>query len=257
MRVPVPLIAITTSELRKPGSSEVATPAHSQEPGGRRDLALALAYPGAVSRGGGAPMIVPPFAHEDDVETILDRVDGVLLSGGPDIDPCLYGQGPHAELGPVDIGLDRFELGFVRRALERDLPLLGICRGAELMNVARGGTLIQHVEGHRQTEEARVPTHDVRIEEGSRLAEVIGETHVGVNTFHHQAVDALGGGVRAVAWSDDGLIEALELVGPEFAIGVQWHAEGMIDEAHHCALFAKFVAAANRYRSRAVRPRAA
>jgi putative glutamine amidotransferase len=255
--VALPLIAITTSELRKPGSSEVATPAHSQEPGGRRDLALALAYPGAVARGGGAPMIVPPFAHEDDVETILDRVDGVVISGGPDIHPCLYGQDEHPKLGPIDIGLDRFELGFVRRALERDLPLLGICRGAELLNVARGGTLLQHVDGHRQTEEARVATHDVRIEEGSRLADVLGETEVGVNTFHHQAVDKLGGGVRAVAWSEDGLVEAIELAGPEFAIGVQWHAEAMIDTPHHCALFAKFASAAARYRARVVRPRAA
>ena len=257
LQLAMPLIAVTTSELRVPGSSEVATPAHSQEPGGRRDLALALAYPGAVSRGGGAPLIVPPFAHEDDVEAILDRVDGVVISGGPDIDPCLYGQEPHPELGPTDIGLDRFELGFVRRALERDLPLLGICRGAELMNVARGGTLLQHIEGHRQTEEARVPTHDVRIEEGSRLAEVLGETKVGVNTFHHQSVDQLGGGVRPVAWSDDGVIEAIELDGLDFAIGVQWHAEGLIDESEQRALFAKLVGAAQRYRTRAMRPRAA
>jgi putative glutamine amidotransferase len=255
--VPIPLIAITTSELRKPGSSDVATPAHSHEPGGRRDLALALAYPGAVSRGGGAPMIVPPFAPESDVEAILDRVDGVVVSGGPDIHPCLYGQEEHPQLGPTDLGLDRFELGFVRRALERDLPLLGICRGAELLNVARGGTLIQHVDGHRQAEEARVPTHDVRIEEGSNLAGVLGSTQVAVNTFHHQAIDALGGGVRAVGWSDDGLVEAIELEGPDFAIGVQWHAEGLIDEPHHCALFATFASAAQRHRARAVRPRAA
>ena len=255
--MPQPLIAITTSELRKPGSKEVATPAHSHEPGGRRDLALALAYPGAVSTGGGTPVIVPPFAPEDDVETILDRVDGVVLSGGPDIHPCLYGQEEHPELGPTDIGLDRFELGFVRRALERDLPLLGICRGAELLNVARGGTLIQHVEGHRQTEEARVTTHDVRVEAGSRLAEVLGATEAAVNTYHHQAIDRLGGGVRAVAWSPDGLVEGIELSGVDFAIGVQWHAEGLIDEAEQARLFSRFADAAGRYRSRAVRPRAA
>ena len=255
--MPVPLVALSTSELRVPGSSEVATPAHSHEPGGRRDLALALAYPGAVSKGGGAPLIVPPFAPEKDVEAILDRVDGVVMSGGPDIHPCLYGQEETPELGPVDLGLDRFEIGFVRRALERDLPMLGICRGAELLNVARGGTLIQHVDGHRQTEEARVPTHDVRVEEGSRLAEVLSSTNVAVNSFHHQAIDALGGGVRAVGWSADGLVEAIELAGPDFAIGVQWHAEGLIDEPHHLALFARFVSAAQRYRANARAPRAA
>ncbi len=256
--MPVPLIAITTSELRKPGSSEVATPAHWQEPGGRRDLALALAYPGAVARGGGAPLIVPPFAAERDVDAILDRVDGVLVSGGPDIDPCLYGEEPHPELGPTDVGLDRFEIGFVRRALERDLPLLGICRGAEVLNVARGGSLVQHVEGHRQTEEGRIPTHDVRLEEGSRLAGILGTTRAAVNTFHHQAVDRLGGGVRAVAWADDGVVEAIELDGVDFAIGVQWHAEGLIDEPRQCALFSRFAAAAERFRaSRSARPRAA
>jgi putative glutamine amidotransferase len=254
--MPLPLIAITTSELRKPGSTEVATPAHSHEPGGRRDLALALAYPGAVSRGGGAPLIVPPFSPEDDVETILERVDGVVMSGGPDIHPCLYGAEEHPKLGPTDVGLDRFEIGFVRRALERDLPILGICRGAELLNVARGGTLLQHVDGHRQQEEARVATHDVDIEPESRLAEVLGTTRTGVNTYHHQAVDQLGGGVRAVAWAADGLVEAIELTGLDFAIGVQWHAEGLIDEPTQCALFRGFVAAAQRYRSRGV-PRAA
>ncbi|HEX8085074.1 MAG TPA: gamma-glutamyl-gamma-aminobutyrate hydrolase family protein [Solirubrobacteraceae bacterium] len=255
--MPTPLIAITTSELRKPGSSDVATPAHSQEPGGRRDLALALAYPGAVARGGGAPLIVPPFSSERDVETILDRVDGVMVAGGPDIDPCLYGKEPHPEQGPTDIGLDRFEIGLVRRALERDLPLLGICRGAEVLNVARGGTLLQHVTGHRQEEEGRIPTQHVRIEEGSRVAEIVGATELEVNTFHHQAVDVLGGGVRAVAWADDGIVEAIELAGPDFAIGVQWHAEGMIDERAQCSLFARFASAAQRYRSRAMRPRAA
>ena len=255
--MPVPLIAITTSELRKPGSSEVATPAHSHEPGGRRDLALALAYPGAVARGGGAPLVVPPFASERDVEAILDRVDGVVVAGGPDVDPCLYGAEPHPELGPTDVGLDRFEIGFVRRALERDLPILGICRGAEIMNVARGGTLLQHVEGHRQEEEARIATQEVTVEEGSRVAEVLGSTRITVNTFHHQAVEKLGGGVSAVAWADDGVVEAIELAGMDFAIGVQWHAEGLIDEQHQCSLFAKFAGAAQRYRSRAMRPRAA
>ncbi len=248
--MPVPLIAITTSELRKPGSSEVATPAHSHEPGGRRDLALALAYPGAVSKGGGAPLIVPPFAPERDVEEILDRVDGVVISGGPDIHPCLYGQEEHPELGPTDIGLDRFEIGFVRRALERELPLLGICRGAEVLNVARGGTLVQHIEGHRQKEEARITTHDVRIEPGSRLAEIVGAERAPVNTYHHQAVDALGAGLRAVAWAEDGVIEAIEMPGPGFVVGVQWHAEGLIDEQRQCALFSRFADAARSFGAR-------
>jgi gamma-glutamyl-gamma-aminobutyrate hydrolase PuuD len=185
-------------------------------------------------------VIVPPFAPENDVEAILERVDGVVLSGGPDIHPCLYGQEEHAELGPTDLGLDRFELCFVRRALERDLPLLGICRGAELLNVARGGTLIQHVEGHRQTEEARIPTHDVRVEEGSRLAEALSCTTAGVNSFHHQAVARLGRGLKPVAWSPDGVVEAVEATGRRFCVGVQWHPEEGVDHR----LFAAHVAAA-------------
>jgi putative glutamine amidotransferase len=255
--VPCPLIAITTSELRKPGSSEVATPAHAQEPGGRRDLALALAYPGAVSRGGAAPLIVPPFAPEDDVEAILDRVDGVVVSGGPDIDPRLYGQEPTAELGPIDVGLDRFEIGFVRRALERDLPVLGICRGAELLNVARGGTLVQHIEGHRQTEEARITTHGVRIAPGGRLHAILGTERTEVNTFHHQAVDVLGAGLTAVAWADDDVVEGIECTQADFVVGVQWHAEGLIDEPRQRALFSAFAAAAQRYRARAQQSHAA
>ena len=252
--MPPPLIGITTSELRIPG--EVTTPAHDHEPK-RHDLALNLAYPGAVSAAGGAPVVIPPFVPEDELESLLERVDGVVLSGGPDIHPSLYGQEEHEELGPTFPSLDRFELALVRRALERDLPLLGICRGAELLNVARGGTLVQHLPGHRQQEEGRVATHDVRVEEDSPLSRALGTTRTAVNTFHHQAVDELGGGVRAVAWADDGTVEGIELAGPEFAVGVQWHAEGLIDHDAQRSLFAAFVAAATRYRSKAKRPRAA
>jgi putative glutamine amidotransferase len=252
--VPAPLIGLTTSELRVPDA--VATPAHESEPR-RRDLALSLAYPGAVSLAAGAPVIVPPFLPESELEAILDRVDGVLVAGGPDIHPCMYGHADGGRLGPTDVPLDRFEIALVRRALERDLPVLGICRGAEVLNVARGGTLVQHIDGHRQSEEARVATHDVRVEEGSGLAAALGATRLAVNTFHHQAIDALGGGVRAVAWAGDGTVEGIELDGPEFALGVQWHAEGLVDHDEQRSLFRSFVAAATRYRSRVLRPRAA
>ena len=253
--MPAPLIGLTTSELRIPGG--VATPAHESEPR-RRDLALSLAYPGAVSHAGGAPVVIPPFVPETELEAILERIDGLLVSGGPDIHPSFYGQQPHEQLGPTDIPLDRFEIGLVRRALERDLPVLGICRGAEVLNVARGGSLVQHVEGHRQTEEGRVATHDVEVDAGSALSEAMGGvTTCAVNTFHHQALDALGGGVHVVARAADGIVEGIELAGPEFALGVQWHAEGLIDHDAQHALFRSFVAAATRYRSRTSRPRAA
>lgn len=216
----------------------MTTPAHD-----RRDLALGLAYAASVEAAGAAAMVIPPFAPAPHLETILGHIDGLLLSGGPDIDPVLYGQAPGPELGPVDLELDRFELAVLGGALERDLPVLAICRGAELLNVHCGGTLRQHIEGHRQTEPGDVATERVTIAPGSRLAAGLGMTDAGVNQFHHQAIDAVGDGLRAVAWAGDGTIEGIEHAERDFVVGVQWHAEGLVDAPEQRALFAAFVRA--------------
>jgi len=234
-----PLIGISTSELRDP--REHVTRPQSEPP--MREMALGLTYPQAVARAGGVPVVIPPFTSDEQIDALLDRVDGICLAGGPDLHPSLYGQEPHPLLGPTEPSLDGCELALTRMALRRRLPLLCICRGAQALNVARGGTLVQHLDGHRQDEPGRVPTHTVRIAPDSLLAAALGTAATEVNSFHHQAVDRLGDRLRAVAWSQDGLVEAIEAVDRPFTIGVQWHAEGLLDSAEQQRLFAAFTRA--------------
>ena len=147
-----------------------------------------MTYLRAIEDAGGLPVVLPPLG---DAEAFLDRLDGVCLSGGPDLDPDAYGAAErHAELGPTEPGLDAFEIALARAADARGLPLLGICRGAQALNVARGGTLHQHLPGHRQTEPATATTHTVHVEPGTRLERLVGAEVLRVNSFHHQAVDA-------------------------------------------------------------------
>ena len=238
-----PLIAVTTSEMR-------GVQAHEQTPHGeppRKELALGLSYPGSVDRAGGVPLVVPPMDH-DAIESLLGQVAAVCLSGGPDLDPSLYGAELHPEAGPIDPEVDRFELELARQADARGLPVLAICRGAQTLNVARGGTLHQHLDDHRQTEAGTEVTHSVTIEAGSRLAELMGATEAQVNSFHHQAIDRLGRGLSPVAWSEDGLIEGVEDPDREFFVGVQWHAETLTHRPEHHALFEGLVRFARRPR---------
>jgi putative glutamine amidotransferase len=232
-----PLIGITTSELRNP--REHVNRPESEPP--MRELALGLTYPDAVARGGGVPVVIPPFGSDESIAALLDRVDGLVLAGGPDLHPSLYGQEPGPDLGPTEPALDGSEVALVRMALDRRLPMLCICRGMQALNVARGGTLVQHLPGHRQTEPGRRPTHGARVDPGSRLARALGATEVQVNSFHHQAVDALGRNLRAVAWADDGLVEGIEATDRDFAVGVQWHAEGLVGAGEQEALFRAFL----------------
>jgi putative glutamine amidotransferase len=233
-----PLIGVTTSELR--ASSAGTLRRHGDPP--HPEMALGMTYLRAIEAAGGMPVVLPPLG---DASALLDRLDGICLSGGPDLDPDAYGAVQrHSELGPTEPDLDAFELALARAADERGLPILGICRGAQALNVARGGTLHQHLPGHRQTEPATATTHSVRVETGSRLATLVGTRPLRVNSFHHQAVERLGGGLRAVAWAGDGTIEAVEAPGAPFLLGVQWHAEGLVGVARHRALFEALVVAA-------------
>ncbi|MGN6188160.1 MAG: gamma-glutamyl-gamma-aminobutyrate hydrolase family protein, partial [Conexibacter sp.] len=192
-------------------------------------------------------VVVPPL-REDAIEDFLDAVDGLVLSGGPDIDPAAYGQPPHPCLGPTEPRLDAFELALAQAADRRGTPILAICRGAQLLNVARGGTLIQHLPDvvgdaiqHRQREPADALTHAVEVEADSRLAQLLGWTEGRVNSFHHQAVDALGRDLRVSARAPDGVIEAFELPEHPFAIAVQWHAEYLVGWPQHVVLFDAFI----------------
>lgn len=230
-----PLVAITTSELRTPQRAE---PLPQSEPP-RHELALSLTYPLAVEGGGAVPMVVPPLPIAD-VGPLLDRVDGLVISGGPDLDPASYSAEPDPATGPTLPHLDRLELALVAGARDRALPVLALCRGMQLLNVAYGGTLQQDVAGHRQTAIGTEAAHEVEVEPGSLLASVMGCERAAVNSFHHQAVDRLGDGLVAVARTDDGLVEAIEDPAADFVVGVQWHAESMVGRREHCALFTAF-----------------
>jgi len=240
-----PLIAVTSSEMRDP-------PPHLRKPQAdpaRREMALGMPYLEALECSDALPVVVPPL-REDALEDFLDTVDGIVLSGGPDIDPAAYGEPPHRCLGPTEPRLDAFELALAQAADRRGIPLLAICRGAQLLNVARGGTLIQHLPDvvghrieHRQRQAADALTHAVEIDPDSRLAEVLGWTDGAVNSFHHQAVDQLGRGLRVSARAPDGTIEAFEAPEHPFMLAVQWHAEYLVRQAQHAPLFDAFVAA--------------
>ncbi len=235
-----PLIGVTTSELRS--SSAGTLRRHGEPP--HAEMALGMTYLRAIEAAGGMPVVLPPLG---DAAAFVERLDGICLSGGPDLDPDNYGASErHAELGPTEPGLDAFELELARAADASGLPLLGICRGVQALNVARGGTLHQHLPGHRQTEPATATTHTVHVEPGSRLARVVGTDILRVNSFHHQAVDALGHGLRAVAYAADGTVEAVEGGRDSYrlVLGVQWHAEGLTSHGRHRALFEALVEAA-------------
>jgi putative glutamine amidotransferase len=246
-----PLIGVTTSEMRVAKNVE---PTPQGEPP-RKEMALGLAYLRAIEASGGLPLVIPPMPSAV-IAPLVDRLHGLCLSGGPDLDPVAYGAAPHAELGPTEPELDRFELDLAREAHARNLPILAICRGAQLLNVATGGTLFQHVPDrtdgtikHRQTGAADSLTHLVDLAGGSLTAAVMGATEISVNSFHHQAVDRLGRGLLAVGWSPDGLVEAIEAPARDFVLGVQWHAECLAERPEQKRLFTGLVEASQRYAS--------
>jgi len=191
-------------------------------------------YVAAVQRAGGVALLLPPDARVE-ADRLLDRIDALVLAGGPDVDPALYDAERHPTTDAPRVERDAFEVRLARRALERDLPFLGICRGMQVLNVARGGTLHQHlpeVVGHERHRErpGTFGDHGVRLEPGSLAARAAGEVDHPSKSHHHQGVDDLGGGLVVTGWSeDDGLPEAIEDPDRRYALGVQWHPEA--DEA--------------------------
>ncbi len=189
-------------------------------------------YPASVQRAGALALILPPDeAVLDSPDVVLDRIDALLLAGGADVDPASYGAASHPATGPVWPERDRFEIALVRRAIDREMPVLGVCRGMEILNVALGGTLQQHLPDvtgrdlHRHTPGV-FGDHEVTLESGSLAARAIGSERTLVKSHHHQGVGELGRGVVATGWSpDDGVIEAVELPGERYVLGVLWHPE--------------------------------
>jgi putative glutamine amidotransferase len=242
----MPLIGVSTSEVRL-GDKVDQTP-QGEPP--RREMSLGLKYVQAIESAGGIPVVLPPLALGA-VQPLIDRLSGICLSGGPDLDPTAYAERPHPELGPTEPELDRFELELARNVWARGLPLLAICRGMQALNVSRGGTLHQHIPerfgdqvDHRQSLPAQRPAHTVTIAAGSHLMGLVGKRRLEVNSFHHQAIAQLGEGLHESARSPDGVIEGVEAHGPGFVIGVQWHAECMTRRKAHAALFEGLVEAA-------------
>jgi putative glutamine amidotransferase len=190
-----------------------------------------------VEQANAVPLVLPNVEAAD-AATLLDRLDGVLLSGGVDVDPLLYGQPPHARLGRVDRRRDDFELALTREALRRDLPILAICRGQQVLNVATGGTLVQDIPSelkgaveHDAPGQRSRRSHEVVVVAASRLRQILGQDTVSVNSFHHQAIDRLGEGLVVSARSKgDGVIEGVEIPGRRFVVAVQWHPEAFWSE---------------------------
>jgi putative glutamine amidotransferase len=195
---------------------------------------LPRSYIGAIQRAGGLALMLPPDARAaQDPDQLLGLIDGLILAGGADIDPGSYAQEPHEKTTGTVPERDTFEIGVVRAAIERDMPVLGICRGMQLINVALGGTLLQHLPdrfGHH--EHRRVvgsfdgADHDVELRDGTLAMRVVGEARHATKSHHHQGVDGLGEGLEVSGVSAlDGLPEAIELTGARFVLGVQWHPE--------------------------------
>ena len=198
-------------------------------------------YVRAVERAGGRAVLVPP--DEDGIEEVLDALDGLIFSGGNDMTPEEYGAEPHPETTGTNPERDRGELALLEAALTRDLPVLAICRGFEVLNIARGGDLVQHLpelvghEEHRETL-GEFSEHTVRVDPSSRIGEVAGA----VKSHHHQGIGRIGAGLRDVAWAEDGTVEAIEDPEKPFVVGVLWHPEAGEDQR----LFERLVEAARK-----------
>jgi len=206
---------------------------------------IPAAYVRAIEAAGGRALLVPPSL--DGIDETLDRLDGLLFSGGSDLDPDLYGQEVHPETNGVVPERDRAELALLSAALERDMPVLAVCRGSQILNVALGGDLVQHLpdvvgdDKHKHTPGA-FSDHDVDLVPGTRVQQILGD-HTPVKSHHHQGYGQLGEGLREAARADDGTVEALEDPTRRFAVGVLWHPEAGED----FALFKELVVEAGRY----------
>ncbi|HLF26813.1 MAG TPA: gamma-glutamyl-gamma-aminobutyrate hydrolase family protein [Anaerolineae bacterium] len=239
-----PLIGITAFETRRIDPPHLPIYALNQQ------------YVLAVAAAGGVPLIIPPNLDEASLYALFARLNGLLLSGGGDIDPAHYGEAPHPALGHVSADRDRIELALTRRAIELETPLLAICRGVQVLNVALGGSLIQDIPTQvpdalpHAFDETQFPrahlAHAVHIESGVQLHQVMGVDRAEANSWHHQSIRQVAPGLQVVARAPDGVIEAVELSGHRFVIGVQWHPESLYDrqpEMKH--LFEALVQAAN------------
>lgn len=239
-----PLIGIMCSRVVG-GSWGIYSPGHFM------DYTFAE-YSQAVRQFGGAPVLIPVAQNQDSLRAILARLDGLILTGGPDINPKFYGEQPLAGLGDIDEDLDRMELEVARMTFQKDLPLLAICRGIQVLNVSMGGTLYQDIPrqvqesiNHAQKADKGISTHSIRVEKNTLLYQILKRREIWVNGKHHQAIKDPAPGLIMSARAKDGIIEAVEHPSRKFFLGVQWHPEGTWrEDPSSKKLFRAFVEAA-------------
>ena len=234
-----PLIGITTYQAENQYGQPIA--------------AIGQYYINAISQAGGLPILVPVSLPADQLAALTARLDGIIFSGGGDIDPASYGAESTPEVKLVNPVRDQAEFQMVKNVIASDIPFLGICRGLQVINVALGGTLYTHIidELPQGLEHAYYPdwprdrlSHSVRVKNGSRLAEILGTNEVKINSLHHQGIRDLSPELQPTAWAPDDLIEAVELPNHPFGLAVQWHPEWLNSHAPMRALFSAFVEAA-------------
>ena len=210
-------------------------------------------YVQSIYNAGGVPLLIPTLSNLDQSLAFAATIDGLMLTGGEDLNPLTYGAEPRVELGVTDLDRDRWELSLLRACEERDLPILGVCRGLQAMNVHRGGTLFQDISAETESSLGHAPYqnpmeslhHTIDLESGSRLQEIFGRSHLVVNSFHHQAVRDLGRDLVMSAVAADGIIEGAEDPARHFFLGVQFHAEALPPiDSYYLRLFSALVAAA-------------
>jgi putative glutamine amidotransferase len=197
-------------------------------------------YVKAVRKAGGFAVLLP-VVEAGDAAALLAMVDALIVTGGGDVDPVNYDTPADPMLGPTDLQRDAADLAITLAAVDANVPTLATCRGIQVLNVAMGGTLVQHVDEHMRVDMYNEDVHTVDIEPGSRLATILGTSALGVNSMHHQVIDRLGPGVRAVAHNTDGHIEAIEIDEAPAVLGVQWHPELLRHRGDHLALFEDLV----------------
>ena len=244
--MPAPLIGLTTRSLRAPTS-------------GLPMIASPRSYTEVLISAGAVPLLVPLNLLPESYPDLLTRLDGIIFTGGGDIDPQRFNGVPHEKVYDIDPQRDITEIGLFEQARRLNLPFMGICRGIQLVNVALGGSLYTHIldqlPGALQHScyPANPPdylAHPVDVKPGSRLAQILGETHIQVNSLHHQGIQTTAPEAEAVAWSPDGLVEAIQVAGNPFGVAVQWHPEWLPEDPASRALFAAFLQTAEEHRIR-------
>ena len=216
--------------------------------------AVTISYIRAVENAGGTPVLLPLLEKKEQALNLLNAIDGLLLTGGEDIDPALYNEEPRPDLSRLDTDKDRLEMWIIKSAVGQNMPIFGICRGVQMLNVVMGGSLYQDVKQfspdvlkHYQQAPRYHATHDILVERGSRLFDIVDSEIVRVNSFHHQAIKDLAPGLVITARARDSIIEGIESWDYDFLLGIQCHPEGMWDyHPQMAALFATFVNAAQK-----------